>query len=179
MSTIDYWPSLPTIPEHILESPETVINRESPVKSSRDSSLELSDWLQEVFGEPIVAFYFIFGKQFNNQLGVAPHIDRFNRRYAYNYIIHAGGTDVLTTVYDNNFQITDQKNILEKTWHRLPSNMWHSVHGVDPNDYRIVLTVNYKKDRVTNNPVQWLGDWDYNHSWNYDEFIGLHARIRT
>jgi hypothetical protein len=179
MSTIEYWPSLPSIPEHILESPETVINRESPAAYCKDSGPELKAWLQEIFVEPIVAFYFIFGKQFNKQSGVAPHIDRFDRRYGFNYVIRTGGNNVLTTVYDNDFQVTDQKNILVKTWHRLPTNMWHSVHGVDLNDYRIVLTVNYRSDRVNDNPVQWLGDSEYNQAWDYDKFVGLHARIRT
>ena len=170
MSTIIYW-ELPAIPEHLIESPEMLVNTLSPHPHIRHTSPELKSWIQDVFVKPVVAFYFVFGKNFNNQLGVAPHKDRFSRKYAFNYVLTAGGNNVITTVYDDTLNITDQKIITEKTWHRLPTNNWHSVHGVNPNKYRIVLTVHFLEDAVSKEPVIWLGDRDYTYQWDYNTFM--------
>ena len=61
--------------------------------------------------------------------------------FSYNYFISTGGANVLTNVFDDNYAIVQSVRIPELEWYRLSSLQFHSVTGVEPNQYRIALSL--------------------------------------
>jgi hypothetical protein len=143
---------LPKIPNELLESKDTILRKQSllinnyngnPISSvvnsiqRKEVSNQLVEWLQTIFDFPVRAQYLILSTN-------APiHRDPKSRPQAYNYIIHAGGDTVSTTVYDDDYKILKSLIIPELTWHCLDTGRLHGIHGIVPNDQRIVLSINY------------------------------------
>ena len=143
MSYITHLNTLPAIPEELIESADVILRKPSPIPFSRPISNELQDWLEQTFGEPVNAFYFTLGA-LNN--GLAPHKDQHAPERGYNYIFQTGGNNVVTTVYDSDLNVLEAQSIPANQWHTLTTNEWHSVHGIDLDKIRILLTVRLIKD---------------------------------
>lgn len=67
-----------------------------------------------------------------------------NRDQAYNYIIETGGDNVLTCFYTNEFLVLDKINIKVNQWHRIDTQIYHSVENISTT--RIALTVHQHRD---------------------------------
>ena len=148
---IDYI-NLPDIPDELLEPCDDILRKQSltinnhngksipPFRDSiqrKEVSDQLIKWLQTVFDFPVRAQYLILSS-------TAPiHKDPKSRPQAYNYIINAGGDNVTTTVYSDNFTILKSLVIPEKTWHCLDTGRYHSIRGILKDQYRIVLSIDY------------------------------------
>jgi hypothetical protein len=153
---IDYI-NFPNVPEELLESTNDILGKETrsvntyegdtlPISSGhkhagsitrKEISRDLKKWLQSVCSFPVDARYLILTSD-------APiHRDPKYRPQAYNYIIQAGGNNVATTVYNDDFKILKSLVIPEKTWYCLNTEKLHGVQGILQNELRIVLSVTY------------------------------------
>lgn len=147
---IDYI-DLPKVPEELLENPNDIINKISldvvdktgtviPHNNiqRRAISQDLNYWLKSVCNFPVIAQYLLLND--NSPI----HRDPIIRPQAYNYIIVAGGSNVFTTVYDDNQHILKSICIPEKTWYCLDTERLHGVQGIEKNTWRILLSLNKK-----------------------------------
>lgn len=143
---------LPKIPEALLENPNDIINkvplgvadtkgtvRRYDTIQRRAISQDLNNWLKSVCNFPVVAQYLLIRD--NSPV----HRDPILRPQAYNYIIVAGGSNVFTTVYDDNQNILKSICIPEKTWHCLDTGRLHGVQGIEKDTWRILLSLNKKQ----------------------------------
>ena len=64
------------------------------------------------------------------------------RSTAYNYILYPGGDNVVTNIYDNDFNVIESLRIEPFRWHKLNVLKYHNVANLDPNLTRISVTVN-------------------------------------
>ncbi len=153
---IDYI-NLPNIPEELLESKNDILSKETlsvnmyegdalPISSGhehagtitrKEVSKNLRRWLQSICNFPVNARYLILNSS------VAIHRDPKYRPRAYNYIIHAGGENVATTVYNDDFTVLKSLVIPERTWYCLDTGRLHGLDGISANESRIVLSINY------------------------------------
>jgi len=60
---------------------------------------------------------------------------------AYNYLISAGGANVLTNMFDETQTLVESICMPEFKWFRLNTLRFHNVIGVEPNSYRIALSL--------------------------------------
>ena len=137
----------PPIPEHLVESVDTIINRENFEKDwtyenyvTKPLSAELTDWLLtnldiELERQPL----------YQVLRNVIPmHKDTDGRPYAYNYLLYTGGDRVTTSFYDDNKKLVYSEKVLLDRWHRLSTQNYHSVVGFDPKSIRISITLTPK-----------------------------------
>jgi hypothetical protein len=150
---------LPNIPEELLESYTDILNKPSLLINNysgnsipsfvesiqrKEVSNNLIEWLQTVLEFPVRAQYLILST-------TAPiHKDPKSRPQAYNYIINAGGDNVVTTIYSDNFTALKALVIPEKTWHCLDTGRFHSIQGISKDQYRIVLSIDYTGGNIFN-----------------------------
>ena len=137
----------PTIPEHLVESADTIINRENFDPDwtyenyvTKPISKELSEWLLqnlavELERQPL---YQVLRKV------VPMHKDVDGRPYAYNYLLYTGGDRVSTSFYDDSKRLVYSEKVLIGQWHRLSAQHYHSVTGFEPNGVRISITLTPK-----------------------------------
>ena len=135
----------PNVPDELLESPADIISKTSVTITTYKSgtsiqrkniSKELTDWLQSVGKFTGEAQYLILNY-------CSPiHRDPPKRIQSYNYIICTGGPTVSTNVYDDDQNVLKSLVIPEKTWYCLDTGRLHSVRGILPNIWRVLLTVN-------------------------------------
>jgi len=141
---------LPSVPEELLESYDVIVSKPElrignyqgkivPTVSiqRRQVEIELVNWLQSKCQFPVFAQYLLL----NSQSPI--HRDPPSRPQAYNYIIHTGGTDVKTTVYNDDYSILKSIIIPERQWHCLDTGRLHSVQGIQKGLWRILLSINY------------------------------------
>jgi len=168
--------NLPSIPEEILLTPQQIIDapyfgykpefeemrgeRARKTYFRKRVNIELKEWLLTTFSSigPFTAGYLIINEM------IGPHKDL--RDLTYNYIIDAGGDDIVTTIWSgnmmgvseeldhwhsirNDYQPNQQKiervfleslTIEPKKWCSLRSGMLHSVTGTQVRP-RIILSV--------------------------------------
>jgi len=155
MKYIEYlgWP---VIPENLLEPIQDIINKPPkdtssvsatypnfksdtyPYFKTRDVNSDLKNWLQTVFNFKIDPQYQLIYD------GLPIHIDVFTRRiYAYNYLLDTGGIDVKTAIYDEQHNTLQSETLELKRWHRIPTNMPHCVHGIQPDKVRVAVSIGY------------------------------------
>lgn len=157
---IDYI-NLPNIPEELLESSNDILNKETlSVNTYEGGALSIATkhgtnsitrkevpnnlikWLQSICDFPVSARYLILNSR------VPIHRDPKTRPRAYNYIIDAGGENVTTTVYDDDYTVLKSLVIPEKTWHCLETGRLHGLEGISENRNRIVLSISYTGSKV-------------------------------
>lgn len=137
----------PPLPEHLVESVDTIINRENFDPDwtyenyvTKTLPAELADWLSknldvELERQPL----------YQVLRNIVPiHKDVDGRPYAYNYLLYTGGDSVATSFYDDNKKLVYSEKILLDRWHRLSAQHYHSVVGFDPNSIRISITLTPK-----------------------------------
>lgn len=157
---IDYI-DLPNIPEELLESSKDILNKETlpvntyggdilPVRSNsgdvspitrKKVSINLLIWLQSICNFSVNARYLILNSS------VEIHRDPKTRPRAYNYIIDAGGENVTTTVYDDDYTVLKSLVIPERTWYCLDTGRLHGLEGISEHRNRIVLSISYLGNR--------------------------------
>lgn len=137
----------PPIPTHLLESVAEIVNRpnfdpewtyENYV--TKPVSDELDAWVRE-------ALDFELERQPLYQVlkNIIPiHKDVDGRPYAYNYLLATGGDKVTTCFYDDAKKLVHSEVIPAGRWHRLTTQVFHSVVQFDKNSVRIGLTVTPK-----------------------------------
>jgi hypothetical protein len=140
MLDIEYL-NLPSIPEDLLESVESIISKRSYVFYSKNyimhnTSKELNEYLKTIFNFKFVSNYQIIKSE------IPIHIDINDRTTAYNYLLAAGGNNVVTAIYDSNYRIIQSEQIQLKKWHRINTGKLHGVHGIT--GLRIGLTITPK-----------------------------------
>ena len=155
MKYIEYL-NLPSIPEHLLEPIDVIINKPPkdskkvsetypdfksdnyPYFKTREVNDDLKEWLQSIFDFKIDPQYQLVYD------GLPIHIDVFTRRIsAYNYLLDTGGDEVKTVVYDEQHNPLQSETLELKRWHRVSTNMFHSVHGIHPNKVRVAVSIGY------------------------------------
>ena len=134
---------LPTIPNEVLESLETI--RAKPYATGtlydnilrfklKDVNPELIEYLQTIFPFPISCRYqFVFR-------GLPVHIDN-DREYAINYLLDTGGKNVVTNIHNSNLRIIESVSIEPFKWHSIQTSNLHSVDNIDPDTTRIAISV--------------------------------------
>ena len=144
MNYIEYL-NLPSIPEHLIESIQDIINK--PPKNFSNVSSEyayfktkyvnddLKSWLQSIFDFEIYPQYQLVYK------GLPIHTDKGNRILAYNYLLDTGGTNVITKVYDDKYKLLQAEKLELKRWHCINTGMLHGVHGIQPDKVRIAISI--------------------------------------
>jgi hypothetical protein len=149
---IDYV-DLPTIPEHLLETTNDIIARPplgvrstyGIVKTTYDVQRRkindnLQEWLQSICEFQVNAQYLLLNS------AVPIHKDPPFRPQAYNYILDPGGLDVATNVYsEDKSTILKSLVIPAKTWYCLDTGLWHGVTGINPNSWRVLVTIDIDK----------------------------------
>ena len=148
MKYIEYL-NLPEVPEQLIKSLDDIIQypvtsgdyistQYSNVFRTHYVELELEEWLKTIFDFPFLAQY-----QIINQ-GIPIHKDKGNRLIAYNYLLVSGGSEVITSVYDDNKNLLQAENIQLKRWHRLETGYFHGVDGIDSNFTRVSISITPK-----------------------------------
>lgn len=140
MLDIEYL-DLPSIPEELIESADSIISKTSYTFCSKNyilhnTSNELNDYLKTVFNFKFVSHYQIIKSE------IPIHIDINDRITAYNYLLAEGGNNVVTTIYDSNHGIIQSEQIQIKKWHRINTGKLHGVHGIT--GLRVGLTITPK-----------------------------------
>ena len=150
---------LPPVPEELLEPYDTILSKPHlPVSNYRGKiapislriqrraiTNELVMWLQSVCKFPVTsasAQYLLLNSE------SSMHRDPPSRPQSYNYIIHAGGPAVKTTVYNDNYSVLKSIVIPEKQWHCLDTGKLHGVQGILKTNWRILLSVGYNAGTV-------------------------------
>jgi hypothetical protein len=142
---------LPSVPEELLESITQIMTKPTIVILSYEGkpvsiesiqrkkvSDQLNEWLQSVCNFSVVSQYLLLNS--NSPIHRDPRI----RPRAYNYLLDTGGSNVITTVYDNDQTILKSMVIPSKTWYCLETGRLHGVQGIEPGRWRIVLSINIK-----------------------------------
>jgi hypothetical protein len=141
--------NIPTVPEELLDSIDSIVNQNKENMIVRDFqhfqyktiNPKLDKWVYSVFKMNCYAKYQVI---YN---GIPIHKDNpafpGDRRIAFNYLLETGGTNVVTTVYDEDkITIMQSERIPVKTWHSLVVEKYHGVEGIeDINKPRVALTV--------------------------------------
>ena len=145
--------NFPTIPSNLLDSVDDIINRNLRIPfigtNNKTFSIDedaphwdfkryevnsdLNDWLKNNIPFKLHAQYQII------KTDMPIHKDR--TIFAYNYLISTGGSEVFTHIHDNNREIIETVCIPAFEWYRLNTLRFHSVIGVEPNNYRIAISL--------------------------------------
>ena len=134
--------NLPPIPHTLLEDTQAIIKKTEVASLRRQVSDELFSYLQELFKDPITASYAVI------QDGLAPHKDVEGREVGYNFVINAGGRHAVTTMYDDDLNVLQEMVCPPGHWYKLPGGSWHSIHGIEPGQHRILISVTYLHDMI-------------------------------
>lgn len=160
MLLYQYLPALPKIPDELLLAPIVYDEDRIGFKDNEyvrwPSTSNLTSWLKENISEHIE----IAGVQVISN-DVPLHCDK--RKWALNYLVHLGGTNVITSFHklpgstviqppaSRAWDRTDQEELCSvkfelHQWHILNTNVLHKVDGV--NSKRVAVTIGLN----SNNP---------------------------
>ena len=148
--------TLPAIPVELLDSLDQILNLDQFMHGGvgcilKQPNQHLLQWITDMFNCPIRASYVLSGHPL--PLGMSPHKDLSGRLYGYHYVLLSGGKQVFTTVYNDNLDVVQQEVLTPHTWYKLPTNEWHSVHGIEPGQTRLSITVTRLDDYPTDSLV--------------------------
>jgi len=137
MLDIEYL-NLPSIPDDLIESIGSIISKTNHTFHSKNyilhsTSNELNDYLKTIFNFKFVSHYQIIKSE------IPIHIDINDRTTAYNYLLAAGGNNVVTAIYDSNYCVIQSEQIQLKRWHQINTGKLHGVHGIT--GLRVGLTI--------------------------------------
>lgn len=134
----------PTVPEELLDPISSILDRPKIPSALRPTggiwfqskriNSTLCTWLTSVFPFEFVAQYQII------KCGLPIHRDK-GRNLAYNYLLQHGGTNVVTSVYDNSRKILQCEIIPLKKWHKIEIHNLHGISGLDTEGARIALSI--------------------------------------
>jgi hypothetical protein len=132
--------NLPPIPQTLLEDTQVIIEKTEFATSRKHVSDELFSYLQEMFKDPITVCYAVI------RYGIAPHKDVEGREVGYNFVINTGGSHAVTTMYDDDLNVLQEMVCSQGRWYKLPGGSWHSIHGIEPGQHRVLVSVTYLHD---------------------------------
>ena len=101
--------------------------------SRKEVNSDLREWVKNNIPLKLVPQYQII------KTDIPMHKDR--TIFAYNYFISTGGQNVLTNVFDKDRNLLQSVRIPKFEWYRLSTLYFHDVIGVEPNSYRIALSL--------------------------------------
>lgn len=162
MNYLDY---LPQIPQELLPAVPDIVRKPKIDRSSKNlnneifhpkylDNPELEDWLSENIIKPITGKpaqrethhpYFRYQVIFPN---FPIHIDNFARRAGINYLLHLGGDNVLTQVYDNDQNVLESKKFDLHKWHYLISEMPHNAINIAGIRVAIAITMRPHEEEI-------------------------------
>ncbi len=138
----------PSPPAELLESVETILGGEKKIVYIKDffqlraASDDLIKWCNDNIKDVPFLFraqYRIFGH------GIPIHRDRaLNGKsipLTFNYLLDCGGSDVSTTIYDDQGRILETQIIKPLRWHSIKVDMLHGLHGLMPGCFRVALNL--------------------------------------
>ena len=131
----------PLVPDELIESIDSILAKPDFVRDQKKITDQLFEYLESIFVRPISARYICCKN------GLPPHHDESGRTFAYNFILDTSGRNVVTRVYDDELKIVQEIICQPKNWYKIPTAEWHSVHGIEPNKTRIILSVTYHHDQ--------------------------------
>jgi hypothetical protein len=146
--------SLPTIvlPEILYQPCDQYFKSQVPGYVSYKISDEyLNTQLNEIFKYILCDIEGFFIQEITKDF--CNHIHRDPRQYAINYIIDAGGDNVITSIYNSDLSVLDSKCVPINNWHYFQANNLHDVQNITSK--RVSLTVSIKKF-PTINTYNWL-----------------------
>jgi hypothetical protein len=137
----------PSIPEELLLSVDEIISlpaeanlvKEFQTFWNKKINPELEEWLRSSFKMKFYAYYQVIHHK------IPIHYDKpafkGDRRIAFNYLLDLGGDNVITSIYDKDYKTLESKCLPLKKWHSIKVEMLHGVEGIDPNKFRVALSV--------------------------------------
>jgi len=140
---LEYLPSIPQIPEHLLMSVQDIYSLEdnsiSGVNGRPDSyrkfpvNAELEQWLRPHFPDCDAFEYQMIKRRLKGHKDV-------RRTSCYNYVVHTGGPQATTAWWQDDQQtLVLSEHIPENIWHKIAVDVFHSVTGLT--DVRYTITV--------------------------------------
>lgn len=79
-------------------------------------------------------------------VGIVPMHKDWSRWYPVNYVIDTGGTNVVTSWYDDKKKLLESHTIEPFRWHVLAGKVYHGVQGIKPGRERILISINWDPD---------------------------------
>jgi hypothetical protein len=142
--------NFPTVPEHLIKSPEYVLTGPFEFNTSyfksKTVNRDLMDWLQIIFPFEFTALYTIsyHTLPIHKDVGITeeacPTVG--DRSIAINYVINTGGNNVTTQVYDEDqLTVLKSEKISKQKWHYLTVDKFHGVTGILPYDKRFSISI--------------------------------------
>ena len=150
---------LPSIPQELLESVDEILNKpfSQGTAFDRDPDFRLKDvpndtanYIKSIFDMDINIRYQLINRD------LPLHVDKVDRRIAFNYLLDPGGENVLTNVFDNDMNLTDSIKIETHKWHRLQTSMPHLVKNIQTTRIAISVGVpNYNEQLLFSFVEKW------------------------
>ena len=140
MQHIEYldWPP---IPEHLIQ-PVTDIMQLPIVKSwgplffiRNIQEGELKIWLESLMENHSRPIY----QSIHYDLPI--HTDAGPRLFAYNYILDTGGTNVVTSVFNDDNECLQSEILVARRWHRITTSKPHNVKGLEKGRIRLAISL--------------------------------------
>lgn len=149
MTDIEYI-DLPQIPKELfsdeytnlvdmLKTKQTFATLERDYFKTRIVSWNLRSWILNEFRirdikvRGLVVYQYVYDN-------IPKHKD-VGRTVAYNYILHPGGDQVHTNVYDDNKELLTSVKIEPFKWHKLDVSKYHDVSNIVPGNIRIGISI--------------------------------------
>lgn len=133
---------LPKIPSELVFHDPNIVRERQPniwkevpttVYTQHTVNQDLIDFLQPYFDQELKIRYQVLEHR------VPIHKD-IGRVAAINYILDAGGDNVVTRWYEDDKQtVKFEKQIPIHVWHRIDTTVYHGIHGIQ--DKRLALTI--------------------------------------
>jgi len=140
---------LPKIPEKLLHRLDEIPSLQPDSGLANDYVInnvsckpELHDWVRDTFKLALFKCNYMLIRS-----SVNIHKDR-GRALAINYVLNPGGSNVVTSVYTDDLQLLEEKQIESYRWHTLPTLRYHGITGINPSDTRILVSVTPINDRT-------------------------------
>jgi hypothetical protein len=155
---IEYLDDLPKIPQHLLRSYEEISNKDFVDNGDVGRKLmQKGFYATRTLEEDLYAWLMLgdnfpwHGKTHNTNYQLLEHWIPMHkdvgRTVAYNYILYPGGTNVVTSVYDDDKNVLQSMSIEPHRWHRITVDHFHDIKNIEKDQLRIAITVNPKRGK--------------------------------
>ena len=131
----------PPIPEHLIPSVTDIM--QMPIVKSwgplffirNIQQEELKTWLGSLMDNCLQPIY----QSIHHDLPI--HTDAGPRLVAYNYILDTGGTNVVTSVFNDDNECLQSEILEVRRWHRITTNKPHNVKGLEKGRTRLAISL--------------------------------------
>jgi hypothetical protein len=94
------------------------------------------------------------GWKYHNVSGIVPIHKDWSRSFPVNYVIEAGGNNVITSWYNDDHSLIEEHKIKPNKWHILSGKVFHGVKGIEPGKERILISINWDPTNAENFKIQ-------------------------